>query len=93
MEPVLRKRRKQLYYPISKILDEVDQLMQSATLGLNQNYHGLLKLQDGTPIAILMYHNGLFKVLAEMNQILHFINYCLKVSFLKIMLIMPIFAI
>ena len=43
--------------------------MQNATLGLNQNYHGLLKLQDGTPIGILMYHDGLFRVLEEMTQI------------------------
>ena len=69
MEPGMRKRRELLYPQIPKTLGEVDQFMQCATLGLNQNYHGLLKLQDGTPIGILMYHDGLFRVLEEMTQI------------------------
>ena len=66
--------------------------MQSATLGLNQNCHGLLNLQDGTPNGILMHHNGLFKVLDEMSQILYLLKYCLKISSIKIMLIIQIFT-
>ena len=48
MEPGMRKRRELLYPTIPKSLEEIDQFMNSATLGLNQNYHGLFKLEDET---------------------------------------------
>ena len=74
MELGMRKRREQIYSLIPKTLEEVDQFMKSTTLGLYQNYHGLFRLEDGTPTGILMYHEGFLKILAIGNNGIFFIT-------------------
>ena len=69
MEPGMRGRRKRNYPRIPHTIEQVDELMQEASLDLNKNYHGIIETEDGTKCGILFYHDKLFKQLKEWTEL------------------------
>ena len=65
----MRKRREKLFPRLPKDLNDIHALMKKAPKELSKHYRGLVTLEDGTPIGILLAEKSLFKALEGMKEI------------------------
>ena len=69
LESGMRKRRNEKYPRLPTNIEEVDDLMKSASDGLNKHYKGILRDKDDKAVGVIFYHEELLKRMVEIKEL------------------------